>query len=141
MNGNLHTQPPAPPASDYYAAIDGCNGNRKPSRTAKSLKANRGKTTMTLRGARPIKVRKLATEGHVVNVGAWQVGHGRLIIAAEVAELAITRLNQAIQRSLDEKPCELKPIIQLMRLKLDFNRQVLAIGTAQIRAAIDSETA
>jgi len=135
VNPDMSTQATAPPRES-----SGHQAN--PVRKTKRVESNAAGAIVAHLGGKPIRLRPVAlTDGPLLTGEVKTVGHGRLLLGAAAAEQAIFQLDQAIQRLLDEKPCNMRRIIALMRVKLDFNRQVLAVGTAQLRAATDSDTA
>lgn len=70
----------------------------------------------------------------------WLIGHGRLMLSAAMIEDTIAHLRAAAERSLAANPAaDMKEVIRLFRLMKDFNRLLLDIGIAEIRAGEEAE--
>ena len=85
---------------------------------------------------KPIKLRALAGLGKAARSRVRFIGHGRLLVAGDTAQQAIAVLGGAVQRLLDPDPvANVRQVIELMRLQKSFNRALIDIGVAEIRAA------
>jgi hypothetical protein len=62
-----------------------------------------------------------------------RIGHGQLVISGETAIQAIGVLDRKIAMLLNEEPRDFETLLELMRLKADFNRQLLESGKAHLR--------
>ena len=80
-----------------------------------------------------IKLRAFSSAGHAKQVAHWSAGNGQLIVSGEAAIQAIEVVDVKIARLLNEKPRDLKTLVELMRLKLGFNRQVMQAGQAHLQ--------
>ena len=65
----------------------------------------------------------LGTEAE--NAGIKQIGHGRILVASDNADTAISRIDDIIDKLLKAKPPDYPLIADMMRLKKEFNAQVL----------------
>jgi hypothetical protein len=62
--------------------------------------------------------------------GAKQLGHGKVILAADSAIEAIGIVRATLQTVLErDPPPDPRTILQLMQLQLDFNRQLINAST------------
>lgn len=82
------------------------------------------------------KAKKFGDLGRYIvdQIGVKQIGHGTIISATENADQYIQRCDAIIKELLArDPPCDPDVIAAVMRLALDFNRQVLDAGEAHLR--------
>lgn len=86
-----------------------------------------------------MKATTLAVLGkHAEQAGIKQIGHGRVILASENAEMCIQTLGGLVQDLAKAKPCpDHAVILDIMRLLRDFNDQL--ISTAAMHIAADKQ--
>lgn len=89
-------------------------------------------------GAQVIKIKSKALAelgGMVEEMGVKKIGHGKILLASDNAETAISKLDDIVEQMVNdglEKNQDL--IVTLMRLKKEFNRQLIETGNAHIDA-------
>lgn len=82
------------------------------------------------------KAKKFGEVGQYIvdQIGVKQIGHGTIISATENADQYIRRCGAIIEELMArDPPCDPEVIAAVMRLALDFNRQVLDAGAEHLR--------
>ena len=132
----LHVNSDQPPASPHDPT-----GNDRQSEPL-LLRRRSDRAFETFDGSKVIKLRSLAGLGQAVGpTMVRQIGLGGLLLSAETADQAISRLGDTVQRLLTQgPPCDPKQIVALIRLQKEFNAQLITIGAAQLRAAGETST-
>lgn len=91
-----------------------------------------------LLGSKIIKIKNtaLAKIGEQVEKhGVKKIGHGKLASASQNADQALAECDKYIAELLANNPnVDPKVFIQLMQVKLEFNRQVMELGEAHMAA-------
>lgn len=82
-----------------------------------------------------VKARVLAALGkEAESCGIKQIGHGKILIAAENAEAAISRLGVIIDGLLKKDPVDYPLILEVMQMQKEFNSQIIKTAEAHFSA-------
>lgn len=86
-----------------------------------------------------VKARVLAALGkEAEQCGIKQIGHGKILLASDNAEAAITKLGGIVEELLGKQPGpDYSLILEIMRLQREFNAQLIA--TAQAHLLVDKQ--
>ena len=83
-----------------------------------------------------IKAKVLAALGREAeNAGIKQIGHGKILVASDNAETAISKLGGIVDKLLIQEPGPDYPLVlEIMRLQREFNAQLLKTAEAHFSA-------
>jgi len=96
-------------------------------------------------GKQPVKVKLLrikpspfpSTGGSAEPREHYYIGHGEILLSAEYAELAVRSVRRAIDRLHQDEPSDFRSLIGLWRLEMNFNRQLMECGKAQLKSSAE----
>lgn len=82
-----------------------------------------------------VKARVLAALGkEAEQCGIKQIGHGKILLASDNAELAISKLGQIVDKLMKEPAPDYSIVVEIMGLQREFNAQLIRSAEAHFSA-------
>jgi len=88
-----------------------------------------------------VKNKSMAVIGkHMEELGIKQIGHGRIAIAGDNAEVAVAKIGAYVDHLMAQPNVSPEVIAIWMELQKDFNRQIMDSGEMHIKASAVAES-